>query len=73
MSDKLDDVIRSHCLRVLAGHGGRVADAARALGIGRATLYRYVARWAADAKVGLPAEEAGAEKVGLRSYPGLEP
>lgn len=45
MSELLDSAIREHVERVLAAHGGRKKEAAQALGIGRATLYRMLLKW----------------------------
>jgi two-component system response regulator HydG len=42
---RLDDAERAHVLRVLDRCGGSQNDAARALGIGRTTLWRKLRRW----------------------------
>jgi transposase-like protein len=42
---RLKRVIREHCEIVLAMTDGRVRDAARVLGIGWTTLYRWIAQW----------------------------
>jgi len=49
--DSLDRVIQAHCLRVLQRRRGSVEKASRDLGVGRATLYRWLARWTAELPV----------------------
>ena len=45
---RLDDVERSHVLRVLDRCGGSPNEAARLLGIGRTTLWRKLRRWGVE-------------------------
>lgn len=42
---KLERVVQAYCRYVLTRKGERVAQAARWLGIGRTTLYRYMDGW----------------------------
>lgn len=46
---RLDEVERSHVLRVLDRCGGSLHEAARLLGIGRTTLWRKLRRWGVEA------------------------
>lgn len=41
----LDTAIREHALMVLGVKGGNKTEAARALGIDRRTLYRWLRKW----------------------------
>ena len=45
LSERLEDVERAHIERIVAVSGGNKAEAARRLGIGRATLYRKLEGW----------------------------
>jgi transposase-like protein len=42
---RLRRVLREHCEIVLAMQEGRVREAARVLGVGFSTLYRWMAEW----------------------------
>jgi two-component system response regulator HydG len=45
---RLEDAKREHVLAVLRSSGGSPAEAARALGIGRTTLWRKLRRWGVE-------------------------
>jgi transcriptional regulator of acetoin/glycerol metabolism len=43
--DSLSDAIRRHVVQVLAKHAGNRQRTARALGVSRATLYKWLKDW----------------------------
>jgi len=45
--ETLDVVVRRHCELVIGLTGGNLTRAARLLGVGRATLFRWRKRWEA--------------------------
>jgi transcriptional regulator of acetoin/glycerol metabolism len=45
VSERLDLAIHEHVEKVLAAHRWRKGETAKALGIGRATLYRLLKKW----------------------------
>jgi transposase-like protein len=50
---RLDRIIREHCEAVLAMTDGHVQDAAKILGCGWTTLYRWIREWEeADSREG---------------------
>jgi transcriptional regulator of acetoin/glycerol metabolism len=44
-ADSLSDAIRRHVVQVLAKHSGNRQRTARALGVSRATLYKWLKDW----------------------------
>jgi DNA-binding NtrC family response regulator len=50
--DRLETVIRLHVEWVLQQHEGKKKEAAKALGIGRTTLYRMLKKWKSKSQRG---------------------
>jgi len=46
--ERIDDVLKRHALNALIEMAGRVDKAAAELGVGQATLYRWVAKYEID-------------------------
>jgi transcriptional regulator with PAS, ATPase and Fis domain len=58
----VNEVLREHVLETLERHGGNRAKAARELGVGRTTLWRWLEQWAREVHPELAAPLPGTDE-----------